>query len=173
MRLFLILSQLLSFALLCSCGNANDGKSFNPYRKSGGASQANLENPVLSSVPVPQPLICKNPTLSSGGSPAFDAIFAGSVFCPMQGISPGTKGFMARLKVNAALPSDTRLCAIPFVYDSPANETCFSLNGQADFSLSTDQYTSVVILAESNLGAYKAFLMNAGVLPPPRVIYTP
>ncbi|MGZ3730103.1 MAG: hypothetical protein ACXVCG_12795, partial [Bdellovibrionota bacterium] len=166
---------LLCLPLLSGCGNANTGKAFTPFNYAKtSASQANSAGPT-NTTSVPQLLFCHSPLLTSADATTA-AAFNGSVLCSEQAANSatGTKSGMVRIKVNSTLPAGSALCAIPFVYDSAETETCFSVPSglQLDFQLTTDQYTSVVVVAQSQLQAYKVFLSNPGALPPPRVLYS-
>lgn len=175
MRHIALWVALLCLPLLTGCGNANTGQAFTPlnYAKTS-ASQANSTGPA-NTTGVPQLLFCHSPLLTSADAPTA-AAFSGSVLCSEQAANSatGTKSGVVRLKVNSTVPAGSVLCAIPFVYDSAETETCFAVPAglQLDFQLTTDQYTSVVVLEQSQLAAYKVFLSNPGLLAPPRVLYS-
>jgi hypothetical protein len=159
---------LFCLPLLTACGNGNDGRAFNPFPKK---STSSVNNPVNAGLGVSGQFLPCHSAWAPSADAGFNAAFAGSVLCPGEGPTTGSKGALARLKVNSGVPVNTRLCMIPFVYDLPTAETCFAINGQADVVLSSDQYTSIVVLSESQLAAYKAYMNDPNYPAPARVIF--
>lgn len=169
---FLWLGLLCIAAALPGCGNADDGRPFTPNGKPFSAAQQQaLSSNTINTARVTKLLFCSNPLFVSS-DPGINTMFAGSVLCPTEGVLPGSRGYSIRLKVNANIPVNTQLCLVPFVGNYPDAERCFAFNGQIDVLLATNQYTSAVVLNESDLSAYKAYLSNPALFPPPRVLYS-
>lgn len=163
---------VLGFALLClsACGNSNAGKAFTPYNYQTTSAQTAVSGGTTAASNA-QPLYCRSPILADAN---LTAAFSGSVLCPLQATNAavGTKGGGVLLRVNDNVPANTAVCLIPFVNDSATTETCFTITTQASVTLTTDQYTSVVLVPQANLAAYKLFLATPGSLPPARVVYS-
>jgi hypothetical protein len=159
----------LWIGLLClsGCGNANDGQPFTPYNK---RSAIKIPNPVQVAAST-KPLFCRDPLLVSSLS-SFNQAYSGSSLCVSEGSVPNSRGYAVHLKMRSDFPQNVRLCLIPFQGDFAATESCFLVNGQADVTLTVDDYTSAVLLPEGNLLEYKAYLNNPAISPPPRVIFS-
>jgi hypothetical protein len=148
--------------LLTGCGNGNDGK---PLGAKKSAAQANPVNANIA--PNLSLAYCKTFTVVSGTNPTYAEIFAGAVACKANAPAP-----TVRLKVSANFPSSARFCLVP-ANDTPFRESCFTVNGQTDVLLDSaaQSYGTLVLLAESDLSTYKAFL-GLQVTPPgpPRAV---
>lgn len=73
------------------------------------------------------------------------------------------------LRVNAYFPSNVRYCLVPFSASASYPETCFTMNGQANITLSTASFTGVSLVKESDLAYYKSYLTQP--LTPPSFAY--
>lgn len=160
---------LLCFAALTGCGNANDGKAFTPYKKATSAVK-DITVGNTNNTPLAKLLFCKDPLMVLGAD--FQTLFSGSTVCPSEGAKQNVRGSQIFFKVSSNMPVNARLCVVPFVGDNATQETCFAINGSAYVQLSTDQYSSIAIVSENNLGAYKSFLMDPAAAAPPRAIYS-
>lgn len=69
------------------------------------------------------------------------------------------------------MPVNARLCLVPFVGSYPAAQSCFSINGEADVVLSTDQYGSIILLPEESMAQYSTFLSNPAATAPSRALF--
>jgi hypothetical protein len=162
---------VLAFAFLClsACGNASSGKAFTPYNYAHtSAAQSTVAGGT--STAAAQPLYCRSPFLAT---PDLTTDYAGSTLCATQVTSgAGIKGASVLLHVNSNVPANTPLCIVPFVNDNATTETCFTVSTQVLVTLTTDQYTSLVVLPQAALAAYKLFLSNPGSLAPSRVVFS-
>jgi hypothetical protein len=162
---------VLAIAFLClsACGNSNSGKAFTPYNyASKSAAQATVTGG--SSTAAAQPLYCRSPILAT---PDLSTAYAGSTLCATAvGSGIGIKGASVLLHVNTNVGANTPLCIVPFVGDNATTETCFTVTTQVLVSLTTDQYTSLVVVPQAGLAAYKAFLATPGLAAPSRVVYS-
>lgn len=73
------------------------------------------------------------------------------------------------LRVNAYFPSNVRYCLVPFSSSASFPETCFTMNGQANITLSTSSFSGVSLVKESDLAYYKSYLTQP--LTPPSFAY--
>ncbi len=152
---------LVCLAVLSACGNTNDG---NPFRSKKSSVTV---NPIKAGAQSPLGLLyCKQFTVIDGGNASFAASFSGSSICKVDSSYP-----MVQLKVGMNFPQNGRFCLVP-MSDYAFPETCFSPTDAMTFTLdaSAAQFGSIVILAESDLNAYKAFLNYASNYAPPRAI---
>jgi hypothetical protein len=170
-----LLPRLITLALLpllTACGNGNDGKRFNPFPKKASAVNQNpVQTGGLAQAPN-QFASCTGPTIYTDDA-GFNSAFTGSRLCP--GLAAGSttkRSNVVRFKVNAGVPVNTRLCIVPFVYDGMAAPVCFAINGQYDAILSTDQYTSIIILPEAHLAEYEGWVGQGTGLPPSRLLFS-
>lgn len=143
-----ILIILLSFTLV-ACGNPDlgkigrksasktDGATATPSTPSSGAAFGN----------------CHNFTVYAGTAPNFAQNFNGASAC-----ASTSQLNLVRVKTSAYFPTDTRVCLVPLSFRGASNATCFAINGQLEVSLSTDQFTAVTMVRESDLGAYVSYL---------------
>jgi hypothetical protein len=171
-RTLLLWITLMLLPLLTGCGGnySSNGHAFNPYPKK--SSSASTQNPVQVGLQPPSQFqACQGPTIFTD-DPGFQSAFQGAVLCP--GLQPGStnRSNVVRFKVGAAVPANTALCIVPFVYDADAKETCFLMNGQADVQLSTNQYTSLVVVPQAYLNVYLSFLVTPGSNPPSRLLFS-
>lgn len=162
MRYSIWIPTLLCLTALTACGNANDGlsirKSSAVKTASASTAGASLADPRETYGP------CATATVLGGSNPSYAQIFAGTQFC--RGISRPSQ---VMVKVNATFPSTGRFCLVPMT-DVALPESCFTVNGQAVVNLQTSAYSTLVILAESDLAAYKAFLNYQFDTAPPRAM---
>lgn len=169
MRSFVLWTALLLFPLLTGCGNRDDGHPFNPYPKS---SSSVLQNPVqVGNQPPNQFQSCVSPTVYTADQ-GFTYAFQGSVLCPGLANNQNVRSNLVRLKVTTAVPANTQLCLVPFVGNSAVQENCVPVNGQADVWLSTNQYTSIVVVPQAYIQAYKDYLATPGAIPPSRLLFS-
>jgi hypothetical protein len=162
---------LFLLPLLTACGNGNDGKAFNPFPKKGSTSSVQ-QNPVQVGLRPPSNLGASyTPTVYSDDA-GFTSAFQGTTLSPILQLGSTARSASVRIKVGYAVPANTRLCAVPFVYDVTVQETCFSIDGQADVPLATNQYTSIIVLPQAQLANYQAFLMNPAAIAPARLLFS-
>ena len=168
MRALALRLTILILPLLTGCGIAKQHTSSLPSRSSSAAEQ----NPVQVGLQPPNQFqSCHSPLIYSADQ-SFNTAFQGSALCPGLSDDHNTRSNLVRLKVSTLVPANTQLCLVPFVYDAAAPESCFAINGQSDIRLSTNQYTSIVVVPATYLQAYKDFLLTPGALPPARLLFS-
>jgi hypothetical protein len=164
-KLILFLSVLLPAVMFSACGNSDRGLIEN--RKPPAASAVNS----ASAHPGPQDTFsaCQLMTINGGSNAAYaQTTFTGTHVC--RGISRPNS---ALLQVNASFPANVSFCLVPIAADGTASaETCFNVNGQAEITLTTSNYSVLVLLAASDMSNYRAYLAQQTDNAPPRATAT-
>lgn len=139
---------LLSAFLLVACGNIDRGKAVRTTR-------AKTDGATATAAPTSEAVYanCKSFTVYQGTDASFAPTYNGMSAC-----ASTSQLNLVRLKVNAYFPIETRFCLVPLSFRGAFNATCFTVNGQLEVALSTEQFTSVAMVRESDLGAYTSYL---------------
>lgn len=157
MRRFALIALCSLFA---ACGNTDKGVELkNPKQGTSTAQSITLTNvnPNVQLGP------CKNLQVFAGTEPAYSQVFNGTSACASTNMSN-----IVRLRVPAGFPSDTRFCLVPQSATMVYTQTCFTINGQSDITLSSPAFTSVVLLREGDMGNFNNYLRNpSGTAYPP------
>lgn len=165
MRVFQFLFLAAAWMALTGCGNANDGLT----RKYPSMLSA-VTTTRGPSAPLNSFSSCKPFAVLGGSNPAYaQATFAGIQAC--RGVS---HPFEVLLQVNSNFPTSTSFCLVPLTSSGvqAAQETCFNVNGQAQLQLNTSNYSYLVLLAQADLAAYRAYLAQQTEASPPRAVAT-
>lgn len=161
----------LLLPLLAACGNANDGRKFTPHP--AAATAATTPNPVsVTPTSTNTAMLACRTALVLSDDANFTATYSATRLCPMQGTTVGVQGNVARVMTGVSVPSNTRLCLVPFVNGVAASETCFAITNQADVLVSTSLYNSAVIVPEASLAAYKAYTAMTSNVAPSRALFS-
>jgi hypothetical protein len=140
---------ILSTFLLAACGNIDEGKA---VRRNGESLSSAYAPPAAPSSGASY-AACKDMTAYGGTDPTFAQNFASASAC-----ASTSQLNLVRLKVSAYFPSSTRVCLVPLNFQGAFNATCFAINGQLEVSLTTEQFTAVALVRESDLGAYVTYI---------------
>lgn len=164
------MAVFLSASLLSACGNGNDGKTNSNSKKNIDTTpiQERISRRVSSVTAMP--LFCQSTFL--GNDLSFNQTMMGTSVCPIEGTTNGQKGSLVRVRVNANFPRNLRVCLVPIGPAVMSNVPCFAIDGEVDVNVFTDQYTSLVMVEESNLAAYQAYRNGAAAALPPRIVYS-
>jgi len=140
---------ILSAFLLAACGNIDQGKA--SRLASAATDSANL----VATVPSSGQSFgnCKAMSIYAGTDPAFSKNFGGTTAC-----ASTTQLNLVKLKTSAYFPTSTRVCLVPLSFQGAFDATCFVVNGQVEIALTTEQFTSVALVRESDLGAYVTYI---------------
>jgi hypothetical protein len=148
--------------LLSGCGNGDDG-----ITRRRLASQSSLTAKKTFATPLDSFSSCQPMVVKEGTNPAYaNATYSGIQAC--RGLSRPAE---VLLQVNAYFPTNVTFCLIP-INSAAAPESCFTINGQAQIALSTSNYSYLVLVANSDLAAYKAYQAQLANDAPPRAIAT-
>ncbi|RZA06547.1 MAG: hypothetical protein EOP11_10065 [Proteobacteria bacterium] len=141
---------LLSLLLVVGCGNVDRGKTVRTSRTK--TDSANTTVLPTSSATFDA---CKAFAVYGGADPFFAQTFGGSQAC-----AGASQLNLVKLKVTASFPSNTRFCLVPLAFQGAFTATCFAINGQAEITLSSEKYTALTLLRESDLAAYQNYLIG-------------
>jgi hypothetical protein len=150
---------LLSLLFLSSCGNIDQGKVGIPQNTSASATVSTPTSINSSGTTFSN---CSSFAVYQGTDPTFASTFNGLQACA--GVSNPTK---LRIKTTGSFPTSQAFCIVPLTFNGEYAATCFTVNGQADLTLSTGQYTSVAIVRETDLAAYMTYLQGVTLSYPP------
>jgi hypothetical protein len=138
----------LSFLALTACGNADQGKG--TKKNKAAATLAAVTQTQSNDLTGYGPCVAMQVLSSSGYASASE--LNGSSVCAHL-----TKKDQVRLKVSANFSTTNRYCLVPVSYSGLFTPNCFTIDGQADVVLSTDQFTDVALVAENNLNAFNSY----------------
>lgn len=96
---------------------------------------------------------CKTTTIYSGSDPALATTFSNSSAC-----ASTSNLRLVRIKVRSDFSPTARVCIVPLSFTASYPATCATINGQADFTLSTDLFSSVTLVYEAQLNSYMSYL---------------
>lgn len=90
----------------------------------------------------------------------------GQVFTSVQACAGVTSMNVVRIKTSAYFSTAERYCVVPLSFAGAYAATCFTVNGQADLTLSTEAFTAIAMVRESDLNAYTSYLTGQTASPP-------
>lgn len=133
---------------LVGCGNADMGAEAKREQARLSAANATASRNLGSSISLTN---CHTMTPYNAGNTAMNAFFQNANVCQKLG-----NAGVVQLRVSAQTPNGARMCLVPVISDnSAAPESCFAINGTLIVTLNSSYYISLVLVAESDVTAYK------------------
>lgn len=156
MRLFI---ALFSIAFLVGCGNVDQGKIGIKKSKTTSAAATSSSGSTSNGLSFSS---CKNLAVYSGTDANFAMTYNGVQVC-----AGASQLNTVRIKTSAYFPTSQRFCMVPLAFAAAFSATCFTVNGQADLTMASENFTALALVRESDLSAYTAYLTGKSASYPP------